>query len=116
MYTHVYLSYTYVTLHIPYTYVYTGGGSLNDIIHNRDKSKLPVIPMVEKLRLLSGVARGLAELHAAGIVHADIKVSRRVRIYIYSLIIICIGMCIAFLIYILHTLINLSYATYLFTI
>ena len=77
MYTHVYLSYTCVTLHIPYTYVYTGGGSLNDIIHSRDKTKLPVIPMVEKLRLLSGVARGLAELHAAGIVHADIKVIRR---------------------------------------
>ena len=84
MYTHVYLSYTCVTLHIPYTYVYTGGGSLNDIIHNRDKTKLPIIPMVEKLRLLSGVARGLAELHAAGIVHADIKVSGVYIVYIYA--------------------------------
>ena len=29
--------------------------------------------MIEKLRLLTGIARGIAELHSAGVVHADIK-------------------------------------------
>ncbi len=51
---------------------YEGGGSLDDLIHSRDKLNFP-LPMVEKLRILAGVARGLAELHAVGIVHADIK-------------------------------------------
>lgn len=32
-----------------------------------------VVPLLERVRLLMKIARGLAELHAAGIVHGDIK-------------------------------------------
>jgi serine/threonine protein kinase len=55
---------------------YEGGGSLFTFIHGVDKTKKKtghVIPMEEKLRLLSCLARGLAELHCVGIIHADIK-------------------------------------------
>ena len=48
---------------------YEGGGSLQTLIYKRDEP----LPIMEKLRLLKSVARGLAELHAIGIVHADIK-------------------------------------------
>jgi serine/threonine protein kinase len=50
---------------------YEGGGSLQSHIYNTNR-KQP-IPMIEKLRILSCVARGIAELHAAGVIHADIK-------------------------------------------
>ncbi len=46
------------------------GGSLERLIY---KSGGPTISLVEKIRLLKGIARGLAELHAVGIVHGDIK-------------------------------------------
>ena len=41
----------------------------------------PVLPMVEKLRLLKEVAYGLCQLHGNGIVHGDIKVWR-IHLYI----------------------------------
>ena len=39
-------------------------------------SQPPVLPMLEKLRLLKEVAYGLCQLHGNGIVHGDIKVWR----------------------------------------
>jgi serine/threonine protein kinase len=53
---------------------YEGGGSLMKVIHSLDANgNKAKISMSEKLRLLSGVARGLSELHSVGIVHGDIK-------------------------------------------
>ena len=53
---------------------YEAGGTLETLIHNQNNTKLQIqIPLQEKIRLLSCIARGLAELHAAGVVHADIK-------------------------------------------
>lgn len=51
---------------------YEGGGSLSKLIYKRDRTR-ESIPMVEKLRLLAGLAQGLAELHSSGIVHGDVK-------------------------------------------
>ena len=49
---------------------YEVGGSLQRTsTHIRE---LPV-PMIQKIRLLKGFTKGLAELHAVGIVHAEIK-------------------------------------------
>lgn len=50
---------------------YEGGGSLQSLIHRREPGIY--IAMIEKLRILKSIARGLAELHSADIVHADIK-------------------------------------------
>lgn len=51
---------------------YEGGGSLLGFINHHNKLR-HTIPMQEKLRLLLDIATGLSDLHAAGIVHADIK-------------------------------------------
>lgn len=51
---------------------YEGGESLLSLINSNNKVK-NTIPMQEKLRLLLDIATGLRDLHAAGIVHADIK-------------------------------------------
>lgn len=71
---------------------FEGGGSLDRLLHGAHKpasrpsssssssstsSSSPPSPspltMAQKLYVLRGVAHGLAELHAAGVVHADIK-------------------------------------------
>ena len=44
------------------------GGSLGKLIHGRN-----IIPIVDKIDMLFQIARGLAELHTVGIIHADIK-------------------------------------------
>ena len=51
---------------------YEGGGSLENLLAVSRHTRT-VIPMKEKLRLLGDIARGLAELHAVGLVHSDIK-------------------------------------------
>lgn len=50
---------------------YEGGGTLHSLIHSKDITKRPTV--VEKLRLLTGIARALAELHTATVIHGDIK-------------------------------------------
>ncbi len=53
---------------------FEGGGSLAGVIYKEDEAGRQVqVDMEEKLRLLCGIARGLAELHAVGIIHGDIK-------------------------------------------
>ncbi len=54
------------------------GGSLDALIHPKTSSSIHSsaalkINLKDKLRLLTAIARGLAELHTAGIVHGDIK-------------------------------------------
>ena len=49
---------------------YEGGGSLKSLLYSNMK---PTIPIFEKIRILTGVAKGLVELHSSGIIHADIK-------------------------------------------
>lgn len=49
---------------------YEGGGSLETLLHSRRGEQLSVR---QKVYILKGIARGLAELHSIGIVHADIK-------------------------------------------
>ncbi len=49
-----------------------GGGSLGGILNLQLEKRTWDIK--EKLRILTDIARGLAEIHAVGIVHADIKV------------------------------------------
>lgn len=51
---------------------YEGGGSLENLL-SLSRHTRTVISMMEKLRLLCDIARGLAELHAVGLVHSDIK-------------------------------------------
>jgi serine/threonine protein kinase len=51
---------------------YEGGGTLRSLIYDTDRSVAP-LPVLEKLRLLTGIARGLTELHTIGVIHADIK-------------------------------------------
>ena len=50
---------------------YESGGSLDKILHKGFGSKK--IPFQKKMFILKGIARGIAELHAVGIVHGDIK-------------------------------------------
>ncbi len=45
----------------------------NKVIRSQPVDPANVLPMAEKIRYLTSIARGLAELHAAGIIHADIK-------------------------------------------
>jgi len=45
------------------------GGSLEDHLYRRRTE----FTMAEKVRLLVGISRGLAALHSAGVVHADLK-------------------------------------------
>jgi hypothetical protein len=58
---------------------YEEGGSLGSFINGRGRKNKdsnvtqPSLSLQEKLRLLKGIARGLAELHSIGVVHADIK-------------------------------------------
>lgn len=51
------------------------GGSLSGLLFPSQRSarKRTVIPMVDKVRIICGIARALAGLHAVGIVHADLK-------------------------------------------
>lgn len=51
------------------------GGSLSGLLFPSQRStrKRPVIPMTDKVRIICGIARALAGLHAVGIVHADLK-------------------------------------------
>lgn len=48
------------------------GGSLDEMIINSRK-KIKVLSFVDKINILFQIARSVAELHAVGIVHADIK-------------------------------------------
>lgn len=50
---------------------YEGGGTLHALVHAKNLDQRPTV--IEKLRLLTGIARALAELHTAGVVHGDIK-------------------------------------------
>jgi serine/threonine protein kinase len=50
---------------------YESGGSLKSIIHPKEARF--ELSITEKLRLLTDIAHGLAEIHTAGIVHGDIK-------------------------------------------
>ena len=57
---------------------YEPGGNLSSVIEynkavNIFKTEKMLIPMATKLRILSQVVRGIAELHHVDIVHADIK-------------------------------------------
>ena len=54
---------------------YEAGGSLELHLHGDPQSHRVKVKlhMTEKLRILSCVARGVAELHDAGIVHGDLK-------------------------------------------
>eukprot|EP01041_Mallomonas_annulata_P004499 gene4499-8950_t len=47
-------------------------GSLDSYLH-APKTASPEIKITEKIRILKEIARGIAELHAIGIVHGDIK-------------------------------------------
>jgi serine/threonine protein kinase len=47
---------------------YEAGGSLEGLLYGRN------LGMKEKLRLLTQIARAVAELHAVGVVHGDLKV------------------------------------------
>lgn len=47
---------------------YEEGGTLSHLIHQRKHGAL--LPMEEKIRLLTQIARGIAELHDKGIIHA----------------------------------------------
>ena len=53
------------------------GGTLTSLIYpkKRNSSSNPAnqFPLYEKIRILSQIAKGLAELHSAGVIHADIK-------------------------------------------
>lgn len=51
---------------------YEKGGSLNSLIHPKD-GQPSGISTLEKIRILSEIAHGLAELHSVGVVHGDIK-------------------------------------------
>jgi serine/threonine protein kinase len=61
---------------------FEGGGSLHSLLHSGEGDRsgsvstkvfVQELPLMEKIRLLTGIARGLAELHTVGVVHADIK-------------------------------------------
>ena len=45
-----------------------GGGTLAGLVYNKKKNV--IFPLHEKIRILSLIAKGLSELHSAGIVHA----------------------------------------------
>ena len=47
---------------------YEGGGTLEKYIFSRHH-----LYGHEKIRIMENIARGLSELHALGIIHADIK-------------------------------------------
>jgi serine/threonine protein kinase len=47
---------------------YEAGGSLEGLLYGRN------LGMTQKLRLLTQMARAIAELHAVGVVHGDLKV------------------------------------------
>jgi len=51
---------------------YESGGSLDRLLYSPDAILKP-LDIIEKFRILTGIARGLAELHAFGIVHGDLK-------------------------------------------
>jgi serine/threonine protein kinase len=51
---------------------YEGGGSLEELLA-ASRNRNQIIPMNEKIRLLRGIARSLAELHSVSLVHADVK-------------------------------------------
>lgn len=54
---------------------YEAGGSLSGLLFPSQKTnrRRPVIPMYDKVRIILGIGRALAGLHAVGIVHADLK-------------------------------------------
>jgi serine/threonine protein kinase len=53
---------------------YEGGGSLGTLIHHPTNTIAHrKVTLIESVRLLRDIARGLTELHAIGIVHGDIK-------------------------------------------
>ncbi len=60
------------------------GGPLSHLIYGRpnntsnsiklsSSSVSPLIPIFEKIRILCSIAKGLADIHEAGIIHGDIK-------------------------------------------
>ena len=48
---------------------YEGGGSLSQLLHPKSSLMRQPLSLAEKLRIAKAIAEGLAELHAAGIVH-----------------------------------------------
>lgn len=52
---------------------FESGGSLDTLLYPQDKETKCEIDLTEKLRLLTNISSGLAELHGHGIVHGDIK-------------------------------------------
>lgn len=52
---------------------FQGGGSLDTLILGSKSKVKSILPMCDKVRLLSDVAKAIEDLHSVGIIHADIK-------------------------------------------